>query len=80
MKFEVLGFECSRTTKLNDSVNSLIKSRGDDGDEVAWVQNSDRMKELGVKNTPALAVDGILLFQGCAMSEAGIQALLEKRG
>jgi hypothetical protein len=37
------------------------------------------MKELGVKHTPALAVDNVLLFQGCAMSEAGVQALLEKQ-
>jgi hypothetical protein len=36
------------------------------------------MKELGVKNTPALVVDDVLLFQGCAMSEAGVQSLLEK--
>ena len=79
MKFEVCGFECSRTTKLTTSVSSLVLSRQNKDDSVVCIQDAEQMKELGVKNTPALVVDDVLLFQGCAMSEAGVQALLEKQ-
>lgn len=79
MKFQVYGFKCSRTKKLVDSCTALIGQLQDQS-TLELIQDAERMRVLNINNTPALAVDGQLLFQGCGMSVEGLEQMLKKHG
>lgn len=71
IQFEVLGPECSRTSRLKASVLAYI-SDNDLEAEMLWVESSERYHELGLRSTPGLALNGKLLFQACGMSKEGL--------
>lgn len=80
MVIEVLGYSCSRTSKLLQSAESYAETASSQGAEVLVekVEDGDRFKALGVRSTPACALDGVLLFQGCGMSADGLKKMIEK--
>lgn len=77
MKFQVCGFKCSRTRRLVESCSTLIEQLQDQS-ILELLEDADLMNKMGIKNTPALIVDGQILFQGCAMSPEGIREMLKK--
>ena len=77
MKFQVYGFDCSRTQKLQASCEELVRQMNNQS-TCEVIKNAEAMKAIGILNTPALVIDGKLLFQGCAMSASGIAEMLKK--
>jgi hypothetical protein len=77
VNFKVLGFACSRTTRLKEACELLLTSLPGDH-QLTCVEEAEEMKAMGVSNTPALAIDDVVLFQGCAMSAIGIRKIMEK--
>jgi protein-disulfide isomerase len=76
-KLIVLGFECSRTTKLHKACLDLVEKWNNESC-VELVNDTATMKKFGVSNTPALVVNNNLLFEGCSMSADGIEKMLHK--
>ncbi len=78
MKLIILGFKCSRTTKLRDTCLELLH-KWNNNSSLEIIDDQDKIDQFGVKNTPALVVDNIILFQGCAMSGSGIETMIRQQ-
>ena len=78
MNLKVLGFACSRTTRLKEACEQLLPSLPGEH-QISCIEDAEVMKAMGVSNTPALAIDDVVLFQGCAMSSKGIRKIMEQR-
>jgi hypothetical protein len=77
MKMIILGFKCSRTTKLRDTCLELL-GKWDNGSSLEVIEDETMFAQFGIKNTPTLVVDNIVLFQGSAMSGPGIETMIRQ--
>ncbi len=77
MKIEVLGPGCAKCRRLHQMVNRSLK-KGRIKAEVMKVEDIGEISEKGVMLTPALIVNGDLIFEGKLPSGDKIDALLKK--
>lgn len=75
MKIEVLGTGCAKCTTLYDNVNAALRESGKEA-EVVKVQDIPSIMKYGVMSTPALVIDGKVVFSGKPATSAEIQRLL----
>ena len=75
MKIEVLGSGCAKCTTLYDNVRAALADLGKTA-EVVKVQDLPTIMKYGVMVTPALVVDGKVLFSGKAPSVAELKGML----
>ena len=63
MKLQVLGTGCSRCKTLTSRVEEAITELKIEA-EIEKIENIEEIVKFGVMSTPALALDGIVLFTG----------------
>ncbi len=77
MEIKVLGSNCSKCAKLYDLVNEVVGEKNLD----ASVTKVDDFKEIlgfGVMKTPALVIDGKVMFSGSVPNKKKIEGYLTK--
>lgn len=75
MKIEVLGSGCAKCKTLYENVKKAMEESGKEG-EVIKVEDIPSIMKYGVMITPALVVDGKVLFSGKIASAEEIKGLL----
>lgn len=75
MKIEVLGSGCAKCKTLYEAVKTAVSEKGVAA-EVVKVEDMPSIMKYGVMSTPALVVDGKVLFSGKVASVAEIRKLL----
>lgn len=75
MKIEILGSGCAKCTTLYDNVKAALVELGKEAD-VVKVQDIPTIIKYGVMITPALVVDGQVLFSGKVPVVAELKRLL----
>jgi small redox-active disulfide protein 2 len=63
MKIQILGMGCPKCKKLYETAEQAAKELGLDY-EMEKIDNIDRITEMGVMMTPALAIDGEVKLEG----------------
>ena len=63
MKLQILGTGCSRCKTLTARVQEAVVELGVDA-AIEKVENIEEIVKFGVMSTPALALDGKILFTG----------------
>lgn len=76
MKIEVLGTGCAKCGKLYEAAKEAAAKCGLDA-EISKVEDLAKIMKYGVMTTPALVVDGKVLFSGKAPSADEIAKLLK---
>ena len=74
-KIEVLGTGCARCTTLYDNTKKALAESGRQG-EVVKVEDIPSIMKYGVMSTPALVIDGQVIFSGKLASVAEIIGML----
>lgn len=75
MKIEILGTGCSKCKTLYENVKKAVEEIGM-GAEIVKVEDIPSIMKYGVMSTPALVVDGKVLFSGKTSSAGEIRGLL----
>jgi len=75
MKIEVLGTGCATCTKLYEAVQAALKGKGIAA-EVVKVEDIPSIMKYGVMSTPALVIDGRVVFSGRTASAGEIAGML----
>ena len=75
MKIEVLGTGCAKCTALYEAVQAAVKEKGIEA-EVVKVEEIPKIMKYGVMSTPALVIDGKVIFSGKTATAAEILRLL----
>jgi len=75
MKIEVLGTGCAKCKTLYEAVLAAVKEKGIEAD-VVKVEEIQKIMKYGVMSTPALVIDGKVVFSGKSATAAEIQRLL----
>jgi len=75
MKIEALGTGCARCTMLYEAVQAAVKQKGVDA-EIAKVEDIPSIMKYGVMSTPALVIDGRVIFSGRTASAGEIAGML----
>jgi small redox-active disulfide protein 2 len=75
MKIEVLGTGCAKCTVLYEAAMAAVKEKGIEV-EVVKVEEIPKIMKYGVMSTPALVIDGKVIFSGKTATAAEIQRLL----
>jgi small redox-active disulfide protein 2 len=75
MKIEVLGTGCAKCKALYESVKAAVNEKGVAA-EVVKVEDMPSIMKYGVMSTPALVIDGIVVFSGKSASAAEIRKYL----
>ena len=75
MKIEILGTGCAKCKTLYENVKTAVAERGIAAD-IVKVEDIPSIMKYGVMSTPALVVDGKVLFSGKTASAAEIKGLL----
>jgi small redox-active disulfide protein 2 len=75
MKIEVLGTGCAKCTALYEAALTAVKEKGIEA-EVVKVEEIPKIMKYGVMSTPALVIDGKVIFSGKTATPAEIQRLL----
>jgi len=63
MKIQILGMGCPKCKKLYETAEQAAKELGLDY-EMEKIDDIDRITEMGVMMTPALAIDGEVKLEG----------------
>lgn len=77
MQIKVLGSNCSKCAKLHDLVNEVVSEKQLE----ATVSKVDDFKEIlgyGVMKTPALVIDGKVMFSGSVPNKKKLETYLTK--
>lgn len=77
MKVQILGPGCPRCKALEQNTREALAKLGLEAD-IEKVSDIDRIMDMGVMMTPALALDGVVLSVGKVLSSAQIAELLTK--
>ena len=77
MKIQVLGSGCSKCKILAQHVNDAVASLGISAD-IEKVESIDEIMRFGVMSTPALVIDGKVMFSGKVGTVEEIKGLLKK--
>lgn len=75
MKIEVLGTGCAKCKTLYENTKKALEESGKSAD-VVKVEDIPSIMKYGVMSTPALVVDGKVVFSGKLASVAEIKELL----
>jgi small redox-active disulfide protein 2 len=75
MKIEVLGSGCTKCKMLLEVVQTAVREKGIEA-EVIKVEDMASIMKYGVMSTPALVIDGKVVFSGKSPSAAEIQKYL----
>jgi len=75
MKIEVLGIGCSKCKTLYEAVKTAVKEKGVEA-EVVKVEDMPSIMKYGVMSTPALVIDGKVVFSGKTASATEIKGML----
>jgi len=75
MKIEVLGTGCAKCKTLYEAVKTAVNEKGVDA-EVVKVEDMPSIMKYGVMSTPALVIDGKVVFSGKTASASEIKGML----
>ncbi len=75
MKIEVLGTGCAKCKTLYENTKKALEESGKSA-EVVKVEDIPSIMKYGVMSTPALVIDGKVIFSGKTATAAEIQRLL----
>jgi len=75
MKIQILGMGCPKCNKLQENAIKAAEELGIDY-EIEKINTVEKINEMGVMITPALAVDGKVLISGKLASVDEIKKLL----
>ncbi len=75
MKIEVLGTGCAKCKTLYENVKKAVEEIGMEA-EIVKVEDIPSIMKYGVMSTPALVIDGKVIFSGKAASAGEIKGLL----
>ena len=76
MKVQILGTGCPKCRLLEEHARQAILELGLSA-EIEKITEIDRILEMGVMSTPALAVDGTVKSSGRVLTKEQIQAILK---
>jgi len=75
MKIEVLGTGCAKCKTLYENVKKAVEESGKNV-EIVKVEEIPKIMAYGVMSTPALVVDGKVVFSGKVATVAEISGVL----
>ena len=75
MKIEVLGTGCAKCKTLYEAVQAAVKEKGVAA-EVIKVEDIPSIMKYGVMSTPALVINGKVIFSGKTASAGEIAGML----
>jgi small redox-active disulfide protein 2 len=75
MKIEVLGTGCAKCKTLYEAVQAAVKEKGVAA-EVIKVEDIPSIMKYGVMSTPALVINGRVIFSGKTASAGEIAGML----
>ena len=75
MKIEVLGNGCAKCKTLYEAALAAVKEKGIEA-EVVKVEEIQKIMKYGVMSTPALVINGKVIFSGKTATAAEILRLL----
>jgi small redox-active disulfide protein 2 len=75
MKIEVLGTGCAKCKTLYEAVQAAVKEKGVIA-EILKVEDIPSIMKYGVMSTPALVIDGRVMFSGKTASAGEIVLML----
>jgi small redox-active disulfide protein 2 len=75
MKIEVLGTGCAKCKTLYEAVQAAVKEKGVIA-EILKVEDIPSIMKYGVMSTPALVIDGRVMFSGKTASAGEIVVML----
>ncbi len=75
MKIEVLGTGCGKCKDLYEAVKTAVAEKGVQA-EIVKVEDIPSIMKYGVMSTPALVIDGKVVFSGKVAPASEIKALL----
>ena len=75
MKIEILGTGCAKCKTLYENVKKALEESGKTA-EVVKVEDIPSIMKYGIMSTPALVIDGQVIFSGKLTSVAEIMGLL----
>jgi small redox-active disulfide protein 2 len=75
MKIEILGTGCAKCKTLYENTKKAVDESGKNA-EIIKVEEIPKIMAYGVMSTPALVVDGKVLFSGKVASVAEIMGVL----
>jgi small redox-active disulfide protein 2 len=75
MKIQILGGGCPKCQKLAENALAAITETGLDA-EIEKITDSDRIMDMGVMITPALAIDGEVKSTGKVLDKTEIARLI----
>jgi small redox-active disulfide protein 2 len=75
MKLEILGTGCAKCKTLYEAVQTAAKEKGIEA-EIVKIEDIPSIMKYGVMSTPALVIDGKVVFSGKVASVSEIKALL----
>lgn len=76
-KLQILGMGCKKCALLTAHTEAAAKELGIDY-EIEKVTDIDKIIDMGVMSTPALAIDGSVVLSGKTSSPAEIMTILQK--
>ena len=77
MKISVVGPGCKNCKNLHSITKKLIESNYPET-ELEYVDNLQDMIELGVSQSPALVIDGVIVSQGKILGSDAVRQLIEE--
>lgn len=75
MKIEVLGTGCAKCKTLYENVRKAVEASGAVA-EIVKVEDIPSIMKHGVMSTPALVIDGKVMFSGKVASSEEIEKML----
>ncbi len=75
MKIEILGTGCAKCKTLYENARAAVQEKGIEA-EIVKIEDIQAIMRYGVMSTPALVVDGKVLFSGKTASAGEIKGLL----
>ena len=75
MKIQILGGGCAKCIKLAENAQAAIDESGLDA-QIEKITDSDRIMDMGVMITPALAIDGQVKSTGKVLEKSEILRLI----
>jgi small redox-active disulfide protein 2 len=77
MKIEILGVGCPKCKQLTANAEAAVKELNIQA-EIGKVTDINKIVDYGVMMTPALAIDGMVVSAGKALSKDEIKKILLK--
>ena len=75
MRIQILGGGCAKCQKLAENAQAAINETGLDA-VIEKITDSDRIMDMGVMITPALAIDGQVKSSGKVLDKSEIARLI----